>query len=310
MWRIASQRPPTTPRRRKRGRIGGLSLRRPASDSSAPKSDGTCRTAHLTITALAGAAPLITAVAGGAGGARRAPRCPPRRYTPPVPDPHADNDPRPLARGEPPFDPRPVTLTGHRVRLEPLREAHVPGLLQVAFDPETWRWMREQVTDEAGFRRYIAEAFGAAATGEQLPFVQLDVSTGRPIGMTRYCAISVPNRRLEIGYTWLAAPWRGNGTNAASKLLLLSHAFETLGAHRVEFKTDAQNARSRAALAAIGATEEGIFRRHIVTLSGRVRDSVYFSVIWEEWPAVRGHLEERVAAAEQRTVTPAAGEPQ
>lgn len=212
----------------------------------------------------------------------------------PIHDP--DPDPRPIARTAPPFEPRPVALEGRVVRLEPLAAGHVPGLLRVALDPDTWRWTRGIVTDEASFRAYIARALRAAADGSEIPFAQVDVATGEPAGMTRFHAIERRDRRLEIGFTWLAAPWRGTGHNAEAKLLLMTHAFDDLGAHRVEFKTDANNARSRAALRAIGATEEGTLRRHVVTDTGRVRDSVYFSVIWEEWPEVRRHLMGRVDA--------------
>jgi RimJ/RimL family protein N-acetyltransferase len=212
----------------------------------------------------------------------------------------SDPDPRPFARTSPPFEPAPVTLAGRLVRLEPLADRHLAGLLEIAIDPETWRWTREQVTDEASFGGYVARAREAADAGLEIPFAQLDVATGRPAGMTRIHSIERAHRRLEIGYTWLAAPWRGTGHNAEAKLLLLTHAFERLGAHRVEFKTDALNLRSQAALAAIGATREGTLRRHVVIASGRIRDSVYYSVIWDEWPAVRERLAARVDAAAAR----------
>jgi RimJ/RimL family protein N-acetyltransferase len=207
------------------------------------------------------------------------------------------DDPRPLARSAPPFTPGPVVLTGRVVRLEPLEPEHVPALAVHALaDPETWRWTREQVIDEATWRRYLDRARDAAAAGTEIPFAQVDAATGEAVGMTRYHSIEPAHRRLEIGYTWLAARWRGTAVNTEAKLLLLGHAFDAWGAHRVEFKTDAQNLRSRAGLRAIGATEEGTLRRHVVTDAGRVRDSVYFSVIWEEWPGVRARLEARLAA--------------
>jgi len=210
---------------------------------------------------------------------------------------NSDPDPRPFARTAPAFDPRPVTLPGRLVRLEPLAVGHEQGLVAVALDPETWRWTRELVSDAPSFHGYLTRALAGAAEGTEIPFAQVDVATGLPIGMTRFHSIERAHRRLEIGFTWLAASRRGAGHNAEAKLLLLAHAFDDLGAHRVEFKTDAHNARSRAALLAIGATEEGTLRRHVVTEGGRVRDSVYFSVIWEDWPDVRRHLEARVAAA-------------
>lgn len=210
-------------------------------------------------------------------------------------DDDPSSDPRPPTRVAPAFDPGPVTLEGRIVRLEPLTLDHLPGLAEVADDPETWRWTRGSVPDGAALRRYVDEALSGAATGRDIPFVQVDRTTGRPIGMTRFTAIERAHRRLEIGYTWLAAPWRGGGTNSESKLLLLTQAFDGWGANRVEFKTDALNARSRAALRAIGATEEGTLRRHIVTDAGRVRDSVYFSIVWDEWPEVRARLALRLS---------------
>jgi RimJ/RimL family protein N-acetyltransferase len=216
-----------------------------------------------------------------------------------------DPDPRPFGRTAPPFDPRPVTLTGRLIRLEPLTEGHVPGLTDVALDADTWRWTRHRVTDAATFRAYLDQAFAGAAAATEIPFAQVDVATGRPAGMTRFHSIERAHRRLEIGYTWLAPAWRGSGHNAEAKLMLMTYAFDDLGAHRVEFKTDGLNTRSQAALAAIGATLEGTLRRHVVMESGRVRDSVYFSVIWEEWPAVRERLAARVEAAVAR----ATGEP-
>ncbi|HET7830970.1 MAG TPA: GNAT family protein [Candidatus Limnocylindrales bacterium] len=208
-----------------------------------------------------------------------------------------DPDPRPMGRTSPPFEPAPVTLEGRLVRLAPLAEGHRAGLHEHALDPETWRYTRHIVTTPAQFDAYLDRAFEAAADGTEIPFVQVDVASGRPAGMTRFHSIERPHRRLEIGYTWLAEPYRGTGHNAEAKLLLLDHAFDALGAHRVEFKTDGTNARSQAALAAIGATREGTLRRHVVLENGRVRDSVYFSIVWDEWPDVRGPLAARVASA-------------
>jgi RimJ/RimL family protein N-acetyltransferase len=207
-----------------------------------------------------------------------------------------DPDPRPMGRTSPPFEPRPVTLEGRLVRLEPLVEAHRDGLHEHALDPETWRYTRHIVTTPAQFDAYLDQAFEAAGAGTEIPFVQVDVASGRPAGMTRFHSIEPAHRRLEIGYTWLAEPFRGTGHNAEAKLLLLDDAFDTLGAHRVEFNTDGTNARSQAALAAIGATREGTLRRHVVLENGRVRDSVYFSIVWDEWPEVRSRRAARVAA--------------
>ena len=208
-----------------------------------------------------------------------------------------DPDPRPMGRTSPPFEPGPVTLAGRLVRLEPLAERHRAGLHAIALDEDTWRWTRHIVTTPAQFDGYLAQAFEAAAAGTEIPFVQVDVASGVPAGMTRFHSIERAHRRLEIGYTWLGVPYLGGGRNAEAKLLLLDHAFDALGAHRVEFKTDGLNARSQAALTAIGATREGTLRRHVVLDNGRVRDSVYFSITWDEWPALRPALLARVEAA-------------
>ena len=207
------------------------------------------------------------------------------------------DDPRPLTRTGPPFTPGPVTLVGRIVRLEPLTLDHVDGLAEVAFDEGVWRWMRDRPTTVDELRAYVERALEAAAAGREVPFAQVDLATGRPIGSTRYMTIDRDSRRLEIGHTWLGSAFWGSGRNPDAKRLLLGHAFEGLGANRVEFKTDALNGRSRAALAAIGATEEGTFRRHQLTAGDRVRDSTYFAVIWDDWPRVRDHLDGMVAEA-------------
>lgn len=143
-------------------------------------------------------------------------------------------------------------------------------------------------------RRFITEARAAAASGRELPFAIVERAGGRAVGSTRYLNIESAHRRLEIGYTWLAPRWQRTAVNGEAKLLLLAHAFERLGALRVEFKTDSRNDASRRALLGIGATEEGTLRSHMDVHAGR-RDSVYFSVIAEEWPRVRRQLESRVA---------------
>jgi len=209
----------------------------------------------------------------------------------------ANPDPRPPGRTSPPFDPRPVTLDGRLVRLEPLTLDHVEPLAEVAFDEEIWRWTRDRPTTPTELRAYVERALEAAAAGREVPFAQIDLASGREIGSTRFLSIAREERRLEIGYTWVGRAFWGRGHNPDAKRTLLAHAFDDLGAHRVEFKTDALNGRSRAALARIGATEEGVLRRHLHTYGNRVRDSVYFSVIWEEWPLVRDRLDRLVDAA-------------
>jgi len=151
--------------------------------------------------------------------------------------------------------------------------------------------MPKPVTSRDEMRTWIETALARQAAGEALPFAIVHRPTGVVAGSTRYMEISTPNLRLEIGWTWLGKPWQRTAVNTEAKYLLLKHAFEVLGFQRVEFKTDALNASSRKALARIGAKEEGILRSHIITASGRVRDSVYFSVIAAEWPGVRSRLE-------------------
>ncbi|HWH24536.1 MAG TPA: GNAT family protein [Candidatus Limnocylindria bacterium] len=191
---------------------------------------------------------------------------------------------------------RPVTLSGRRVRLEPLARRHLDGLVEVGLAPAIWRWMPINVATGADMAALVEAALAAAAAGREMPFATVELASGRIVGSTRYLNIEPGHRRLEIGWTWLAPAWQRTGVNAEAKLLMLGHAFDELGALRVEFKTDARNERSRRALAAIGAVEEGTLRGHMLTPAGR-RDSVYFSVLAEEWPAVRAGLEARFTSS-------------
>ena len=190
----------------------------------------------------------------------------------------------------------PVTLEGRLVRLEPLARAHLPGLIAAGADPETWTWMRAPLTDEPSMRAWLEEALEARDAGTEQPFATIALASGRVVGSTRYMAIVPAHRRLEIGWTWLTPSARGGGANTEAKLLMLAHAFEVLGAMRVELKTDARNVRSRAALVAIGATFEEIARRHQVTTAGRIRDSAWYAVVDKDWPAVRERLGARLAS--------------
>jgi RimJ/RimL family protein N-acetyltransferase len=189
----------------------------------------------------------------------------------------------------------PVILAGGKVRLEPLALEHVPRLAEVALDPAIWQWTIARTTDEAGLRAWAETALANRAAGSEFPFVTLEASTGRPIGSSRFMNIALEHRRLEIGWTWVAPAWQRTGANREAKLLMLGHAFDTLGCRRVEFKTDSLNEPSRTALLGIGAQFEGIFRNHMVMPDGRMRHSAYYSVIDEEWPAVRAGLERSLA---------------
>lgn len=191
----------------------------------------------------------------------------------------------------------PITLEGDIVRLEPLALRHVDDLERVAFDPDLWRWVPTQVANRDELEAYVDEALDEQARGVSLPFAVIEKRDGRAIGSTRYGAISRADRRLEIGWTWYGRAWHRTGVNTESKLLLLRHAFETLGAIRVELKTDKLNERSRNAILRLGAQQEGIFRNHrIIPGSGRIRDTVYFSIIDREWPGVKARLEGYLAA--------------
>jgi N-acetyltransferase len=176
------------------------------------------------------------------------------------------------------------------VRLEPLSTDHDDGLWEASRPPEVWKWVSEQPATRAGFGRYLDAARAATAARTEFAFATIDAGDGRPIGMTRYMALRPDDRGLEIGSTWLTpAAWR-TGANIEAKLLQLGYAFETLGCIRVEFKTDARNMRSRTAIARLGAIEEGTLRSKVIMRDGYRRDSVYFSILDSEWPAVKARL--------------------
>lgn len=178
-------------------------------------------------------------------------------------------------------------LAGRLVVLEPLAREHEEGIRAAAADPAAWEWMVTRDVDA-----WIEQAFAEQASGGRAPFTVL--RDGVPVGSTSYMSLAPEHLRLEIGHTWLAPAAWGTGANTEAKYLLLRHAFEQLGCLRVEFKTDAQNGRARAALAALPAEFEGIHRRHMVVRGGERRDSAWYSVIVEEWPAVRASLEARL----------------
>lgn len=189
----------------------------------------------------------------------------------------------------------PLTLEGRWVRLEPLGTEHLPGLVEVGLDPSLWRWTLTVIATPDHMRRFVEAALAERAAGDSMPFVIIDLASGQPVGSTRFLNIDANHRRLEIGYTWVAPGWQRTPVNGEAKLLLLGHAFDRLGAVRVEFKTDSLNEASRRALLGIGAIEEGTLRNHMISQGGRRRHSVYYSVIEEEWPRVRDHLQQRLA---------------
>jgi len=190
----------------------------------------------------------------------------------------------------------PVTLEGRHVRLEPLAKAHLAGLAEVGLDEELWRWIPTAVRTREEMAAYIETALQEQERGVSLPFAILEKATGRAIGSSRYGNIDRTHHRVEIGWTWVARGWQRTAMNTEAKYLLLKHAFESLGCVRVELKTDSLNEKSRAAILRIGAKEEGIFRNHMITASGRIRHSAYYSIIDSEWPAVKARLEAKLSS--------------
>jgi RimJ/RimL family protein N-acetyltransferase len=186
-------------------------------------------------------------------------------------------------------------LEGRLVRLEPLVPEHEEALWEASRDPRTWRWLSVvQPQTRAEWSGWMRQALEAAANGTEIPFATR--SRGRVVGSTRFLALRPEHRSIEIGWTWVHPEAWSSGVNVEAKLLQLEHAFETLGCRRVELKTDALNERARSALVALGTTFEGIHRKHMLVRGGENRDSAWYSVVDDEWPSVRAHLERRLAA--------------
>jgi RimJ/RimL family protein N-acetyltransferase len=188
---------------------------------------------------------------------------------------------------------RASVLEGRWVRLEPLAPAHAAGLREASAEPRIWAFMGMDVS--TGFEAWLRNAEAAVAGGSEAHFVVLDRAGGSVLGSTRYLNLAPAHRRLEIGHTWYRPERWGGPVNPECKLLLLRHAFEGLGVNRVEFRCDARNQRSRAALHRLGAVEEGTLRRHMVVRDGYVRDSVQFAITDRDWPGVEAGLEARLA---------------
>jgi N-acetyltransferase len=188
------------------------------------------------------------------------------------------------------------TLAGRLVRLEPLAVSHADGLWEASRDPRTWRWLSIiQPRTREDLDGWIAAALGAAAAGTELPLVTL--RGAEVVGSTRFLALRPEHRSVEIGWTWLHPSAWGTGVNVEAKLLMLGHAFEEWGCRRVELKTDAGNERSRGAMEAMGATFEGIHRKHMLVRDGENRDSAWYAVLDDDWPGVRDGLETRLWGA-------------
>ena len=192
---------------------------------------------------------------------------------------------------------QPLTLEGNSARLEPIQREHWKPLWEIAQDSaeDIFRWIPYPMRTPEDFEHWADKALAEQQRGESLVFVTVDRSSGKLIGSTRFMNIAGANRRVEIGSTWIAPAWQRTSINTEAKYLMLRHAFEQWGCIRVELKTDALNQKSRNAIVRIGAKEEGTLRKQLITSTGRVRDTVYFSILDSEWPEVKARLEAKLA---------------
>jgi N-acetyltransferase len=193
----------------------------------------------------------------------------------------------------------PLTLEGSVVRLEPIRPNHAQLFWEAAKDAldDIFRWIPYSMKTPADFESLVDKAFEEQERGESIVFATVERSSGRVVGSTRFMNIDRANRRVEIGSTWIAPAWQRTAVNTEAKYLMLRHAFEVWQCVRVELKTDALNQKSRNAILRLGAKEKGTLRKHLVTWTGRIRDSVYFSILDTEWPEVKARLEAKLAGS-------------
>ena len=190
----------------------------------------------------------------------------------------------------------PVTLEGSRIRMEPLDLGrHFEGLAAIGLEPELWRWTIGVCATREELRAYLDEALRQQAEGSALPFATVDRATGKVVGCTRFGNIEPAHLRAEIGWTWVGKPFQRSHVNTEAKYLMLRHAFETWGCRRVELKTNVLNRKSRDAMLRIGAKEEGILRKHAINADGSSRDTIYYSIVDDEWPEVEKRLEKMMA---------------
>ncbi len=188
-------------------------------------------------------------------------------------------------------------LEGSAIRLVPLSLDHVDALSEVLIVPELWRWTPMRIATVADMRTFVEHTLAERAAGESVPFTTIEKGSGRIVGLSRFLALEERHRRVEIGGTIIAPAWQRTRVNTEGKLLMLTHAFERWRCSRVELKTDARNVRSREAILRLGAVEEGTLRKHMWLPDGTPRDSVYYSILDDEWPAVKARLEEKLARA-------------
>ncbi len=196
----------------------------------------------------------------------------------------------------PTFDPQPISLHGRHVALEPLAPRHAAGIFAASRDPGIWTYLLvPQFASVGAVQQWIEESQAAQRSGAEVPFATVRADDGRVVGSTRFLDIRRAHRTLEIGWTWIDPQFQRTAVNTEAKFLMLRHAFEDLGAGRVQLKTDERNARSRAAIARIGATFEGILRKYQARFDGYVRNTAMFSITAEEWPAAKARLEAMLA---------------
>jgi N-acetyltransferase len=193
------------------------------------------------------------------------------------------------------INPQPITLDGHGVRLEPLALAHRDGLAAATADGRLWELWFTVVPAPEEIEKYITDALVGQQAGKMLPWAVRELSSGAIVGSTRYHDIVPEIDRVEIGYTWYGASWQRSRVNTACKLLLLSHAFETLGCEVVGLRTDNFNFASQKAIERLGAKKDGVIRHHLPRRDGTARDSVMYSILRSEWRDVKWHLELRMA---------------
>jgi N-acetyltransferase len=195
----------------------------------------------------------------------------------------------------------PFTLEGEHVRLEPLQPKHAPLLWELAKDhlQDLFEWIPYQLESLKSFEEFNARVLDEQKHGFSVPFATFERRSNQIVGTTRFMNMDLPNRKVEIGSTWIAPPWQRTVVNTEAKYLMLRHAFEVWKCLRVELKTDAMNQRSRNAILRLGAKEEGTLRKHMLTWNGRQRDSVYFSILDTEWPQVKARLQSKLRQGRQ-----------
>jgi len=191
----------------------------------------------------------------------------------------------------------PIILEGRHVRLEPIAMEHIGALWEVGQHESLWRLNPMTVKSREDMRRYVEMALADQTRGVALPFVTVELSSDNVVGSTRFGNIDVANRRAEIGWTWITPAFQRTVVNTEAKFLMLTHAFEVWQCIRVELKTDVLNEKSRNAIKRLGAKEEGIFRHHVICDTGRIRDSIYFSILETEWESVKANLTSKLAAS-------------